>query len=113
MEQWIEAVGWPEYEVSSFGNVRRIVKTKSKIYTRPVVPWEKKNGYMTVVLSCYPFRKYFLVHRLVFESFNGPKEGLDICHNDGTRTNNKLDNLRADTRSGNCLLYTSPSPRDS
>jgi hypothetical protein len=100
-EQWIEAIGWPEYEVSSFGNVRRIVKKKSGTYVRPVTPWMTKKGYMVVALSRAPIKKYFLVHRLIYESFHGPQNNLDVCHNDGKKTNNNLQNLRSDTRAGN------------
>lgn len=42
------------------------------------------------------------VHRLVLLAFVGPApEGMEGCHNDGDATNNRLDNLRWDTRSAN------------
>lgn len=44
----------------------------------------------------------FLVHRLVLLAFVGPcPEGMECCHNDGDPLNNRLDNLRWDTRSAN------------
>lgn len=100
-EKWIEAIGFPEYEVSNFGNVRRL---KKSVGTRPfkkVNPWIVKNGYEMVVLSTPEKRKYFLVHRLVYQSFNGLCDGLDVCHNNGVKTDNRLVNLRSDTRKGN------------
>ncbi len=43
-----------------------------------------------------------LVHRLVLESFVGPcPEGMESCHADGNRLNNRLDNLRWDTPKNN------------
>ena len=43
-----------------------------------------------------------LVHRLVLETYVGPcPEGMECCHNDGNPENNKLENLRWDTRSNN------------
>jgi ribosomal protein L37E len=101
MEIWVKAIDWPEYEVSSYGNVRRIVQTKTKTYTRQLTPSKTKNGYMMVALCRVSGKKYYTVHRLVYESFNGKQDGLDICHNDGSRTNNRLENLRSDTRAGN------------
>jgi hypothetical protein len=42
------------------------------------------------------------IHRLVLEAFVGPcPNGFEACHNDGDRQNNRLENLRWDTRSGN------------
>jgi hypothetical protein len=42
------------------------------------------------------------VHRLVLETFAGPNpDGMECCHNDGNASNNRLDNLRWDTRKAN------------
>lgn len=42
------------------------------------------------------------VHVLVLEAFVGPRpDGLFCCHNDGDPGNNRLENLRWDTRSAN------------
>jgi hypothetical protein len=44
------------------------------------------------------------VHRLVLEAFVGPcPPGMECCHNDGNPLNNRLDNLRWDTRRSNQL----------
>lgn len=46
--------------------------------------------------------KHFLVHRAVWEVFNGPiPEGYDIDHIDGNPKNNNLDNLQAITHCEN------------
>jgi hypothetical protein len=43
-----------------------------------------------------------MVHRLVLEAFIGLRpEGLECCHADGVRTNNRLENLRWDTHASN------------
>jgi hypothetical protein len=43
-----------------------------------------------------------LVHHLIAAAFlPPPPEGHEICHNDGDATNNRVSNLRWDTRSGN------------
>lgn len=63
----------------------------------------KKNGYRTVVLrkpGDQEFHRY--VHRLVLEAFVGPcPSGMEACHKDGDGSNNKLSNLRWDTRRNN------------
>ena len=44
----------------------------------------------------------FFVHREVLRAFIGePPEKHEACHNDGSRDNNRLENLRWDTRAGN------------
>lgn len=44
------------------------------------------------------------VHRLIAEAFHGPcPPGLECCHNNGKRTDNRPENLRWDTRSANHL----------
>lgn len=48
------------------------------------------------------FGKRWLVHRIIWEMFNGPIGEKDIDHLDGDTLNNKLENLSVKTRSGNC-----------
>ncbi len=43
-----------------------------------------------------------LIHRLVLEVFVGPcPEGQECCHNNGDQTDNRLENLRWDTKASN------------
>lgn len=63
------------------------------------------HGYVVVTL-CRENREFKVgVHSLVLSAFIGPcPEGMEACHfPDRTRTNNRLDNLRWDTRSENHL----------
>jgi hypothetical protein len=93
-EAWKSVLGWPKYEVSSMGAVRR--------GGRELKQATMKNGYLMVSLvDCGP-RKYATVHRLVVQAFHGAiPDGMDVCHNNGIRSDNRLTNLRIDTRSGN------------
>lgn len=63
----------------------------------------EKSGQYLRFTGCYNLnKKHFLVHRAVWEAFNGPiPEGYDIDHIDGNPTNNSLDNLQAITHSEN------------
>lgn len=46
--------------------------------------------------------KFRLVHRLVLEAFVGPcPAGMEGCHNNGCPSDNRLQNLRWDTRLAN------------
>lgn len=110
METWKDCVGYESfYEVSDFGNVRslkRPVRTKLGIAIRGGVVLKKivaSTGYEVVNLTTGPGkRKQEHVHRLVLLAFKGfPPEKMEACHDDGIRTNNKLSNLRWDTRKAN------------
>lgn len=61
--------------------------------------------YVVVCLRPEPCGKVICryVHRLILEAFVGPApDGMQVCHNDGDTTNNRLDNLRWDTPVKNC-----------
>ncbi len=71
-------------------------------FLRKLIPKKAGRGYRIVCLSkegCY-YYKY--IHRLVLETFIGicPK-GMECCHNNGIKTDNRLENLRWDTPANN------------
>lgn len=90
-----------DYEVSSLGRVRRTTDGPGKARAGNILtPRQNKSGHRRVAL-CSPY-KNFMVHRLVLEAFVGPQpEGMECCHNDSDPANNRLENLRWDTRSAN------------
>lgn len=60
------------------------------------------SGYLVVVLSKERKRYTKSVHRLILETFSGrPSKNLDCCHNNGDRLDNRIENLRWDTRKNN------------
>ena len=63
--------------------------------------FQKKNkGYLATTIR----GKQFLVHRLIAEAFHGPcPAGMECCHNNGIRHDNRESNLRWGTRSENFL----------
>lgn len=65
---------------------------------------DKKTGHMRIGLWKDSKRRVLYVHRLVMETFVGecPNE-MEVCHNDGDPSNNRLDNLRYDTRHENMI----------
>lgn len=103
-----EIVGYPGYRVGDDGSV-----------------WTKKNGrwgfgdtwrrlkpalggrgkgHWFVGLYADRSRRLFYVHVLVLTAFRGPcPVGLQGCHNNGNRDDNRLTNLRWDTQSSNSV----------
>ena len=100
MEEWRDIKGYEGlYQVSSEGRVRsldreisdyRCSRTRLGIILRPCLA----KGYFIVVLSKEGTHTCKLVHRLVYEAFNGEiPEGMQVNHIDEDKTNNRLDNL--------------------
>jgi hypothetical protein len=62
----------------------------------------KKTGYLAVDLMIDHIRRGRLVHRLVLEAFKGPcPPGMEARHLDGSRDNNRADNLEWATHAVN------------
>lgn len=110
-ENWLPIPGYEGfYEASDMGRIRsvdRIIRTrdgvtslrKGKIISTKFVANEKR---VVVHLWKENNQKLFRLHKLIMLTFVGPRpEGMDICHYDGNAQNNRLDNLRYDTRSAN------------
>lgn len=101
-ERWLPVLGFEGlYFVSDLGRVRseRRYRAAGCIMT----PGTAGKGYLKVTL-CRRGEKYVhrYVHELVLEAFVGPRpQGMEAAHNNGRRDDNRLTNLRWDTRAGN------------
>ncbi|MCJ7859249.1 NUMOD4 motif-containing HNH endonuclease [Corynebacterium kalidii] len=98
------------YEVSDQGRVKRVARMatdksgRRKFYPERIKSprTEKRFGYKLAGLSVGGRGKSIRVHRLVMAAFVGPcPEGMEVCHNNGDPADNRLVNLRYDTRVGN------------
>lgn len=109
LERWAPVLGYEGiYEVSTFGRVRSLARTVrigmnsrtvGGVFVSPILG---SRGYFVVNFTAYGKRKQHFLHKLVLEAFIGPRpDGMEACHNDGSRINCSLKNLRWDTRSGN------------
>lgn len=91
------------YQVSNYGRVRSVDRTDRlgrKKKGQLLAQHNDASGRPTVGLR----GKIRRVCRLVLLAFVGPApEGMECCHNDGNPGNNRLENLRWDTRSSNTL----------
>lgn len=109
MEEWVPVYGWEGlYEVSNLGRVRSNVRQgQTRLGVRnygggELKPITVRKGYTVVNLTKSGCREQVPVHRIVLESFISPRPyEMDACHNNGITCDNRLDNLRWDTRKGN------------
>jgi len=105
MDEWRAIQGFDGYEVSSDGRVRSYrVRGQNKIaqdVQRILSPgWHR--GYASYCLRRNGRSYQRRAHTLVAAAFLGEcPEGLEVCHNDGDRANNDVQNLRYDTHASN------------
>ena len=93
--------GFVDYYITDRGNVWSVPRCGRRgrwlRQTR-----DKKGKYLNVTLCRMGTWNRRRIHRLVLETFVGPcPENMEGCHNNGDPTDNRLENLRWDTRSGN------------
>lgn len=85
------------YIVSNKG---RVVRTEGWTNGRQLKP--SYHLYVRVMLSRNNHVQFLLLHRVVYEAFNGPiPAGLEINHKNGDKHDNRLENLEAITRMEN------------
>ncbi|MFJ4997129.1 NUMOD4 motif-containing HNH endonuclease [Microbacterium sp. NPDC088619] len=109
-QSWRPVVGFEGiYEVSDQGNIRSLTRIDPHPRLGEVHRLGKRrsliemgNGYMRVMLSSGGKKSQVSVHRVVLEAFVGPcPPGMEACHANGIRGDNRLSNLRWDTRVSN------------
>lgn len=95
-----------ELNLAQFRDTRYYISDEGKVYNMSEkfeLRLEENGNYLR--FNCHynnGQRKHVLVHRAVWEAFNGPiPEGYDIDHIDGNPKNNRLDNLEAVTHQEN------------
>lgn len=97
----------PGYHVTKDGDVfsRRVKGPKIRLgdtWFKLKPPSDNFGRKILILKDLDGQKKNFKVHRLVLQAYVGPcPEGLECCHNDGNPSNNKLENLRWDTKQNN------------
>lgn len=111
-ERWIPVVGWEEYyDVSDLGRIRnrnRMVRCANgrtwRQQSRIMRLRRRKDGHLELRLSGDCRHATVFVHTLVLTAFVGPPPPrMECCHGPGGPADNRLTNLRWDTKSANKL----------
>lgn len=107
-ERWLPVSGFEgRYEVSDHGRIRSLTCLDAAGRLRRgrlLRPRETTRNHLSVALYADGFRSDRQLHHLVLEAFVGPMPaGLEGCHRNDDPRDNRLDNLRWDTRSANVL----------
>jgi hypothetical protein len=100
---------WPGYLAGSDGYVYSLwIKgpcgegPRFRENPRRLTPAENDGGYLHVTLVRDGRKHTRRVSRLILTAFRGPcPEGMEACHNNGDRRDDRIDNLRWDTRESN------------
>ena len=104
-EKFVKVKGYDGYEVSNTG------KIKSLKTNRLLTPQKNNCGYLYILLTDSNKKvKINLIHRLVFDSFIGIDDGLEINHLDEDKENNRLENLELITHEDNLKKYRENHP---
>lgn len=102
MEEWRSVVGFPDYAVSSAGEIKRVApdyRGKVGCILKPT----RSGSYVGLTLYRDREPHYMHVHRIVCTAFHGipVRSKNHAAHKDGDGTNNHRDNLRWATPSEN------------
>lgn len=104
-EEWRKCNDWPDYEVSSFGRVRRRTDSRDPRYKAGFIlkPTPNQDGYLCIRVGGRLAKTTLRVHWLVCKAFNGepPPDRPEAAHWDGVLTNNRASNLRWATHAEN------------
>jgi NUMOD4 motif/HNH endonuclease len=106
IEEWRPVADYPDYEISSFGQIRRATDshngTGGVVYGAGyILKGRRTKGYRIVSLTDAQGRtRNKTVSVLVCEAFHGPRptKWHDAAHNDGNKANDTKDNLLWKTR---------------
>jgi hypothetical protein len=103
-----EVPGFPGYRVGDDGSLWSQWRRGGRKGQYLVEAWTllqggiDRSGYRKAILCVDGKRRYVRIASLVLEVFIGPcPEGMECCHQDGTVSNDRLDNLRWDTHKNN------------
>ena len=90
------------YQASNMGRVKSL-KRPYGLKEKFLKPKLTRNGYYLIKLYKNSKARFYYVHRLVWEAFNGQiPEGLQVNHINEIKSDNRLSNLNLMTSKENC-----------
>lgn len=90
-EIWKEIEGYPNYQVSNMGRVKRLSTGYYRRTEKILKPQLQNNGYLHIILSQKDKTKCILVHRLVAQAFMpNPNNLPQVNHKDENKQNNMV-----------------------
>lgn len=102
--EWRQIVGFPNYEVSECGDVRRCAPSKTRRNGWQLRGYMDPDGYLRYVLrDSDGVKRHVIAHRIVAEAFIGPAPSPDheVAHNNGSRVSCYWRDIRWATRQQN------------
>lgn len=101
-EEWRDIPNYEGiYKISNLGRVKSLERSY-RLKERILKPWINRNGYYLVCLYKQSIKKWHMVHRLVYEAFNGQiTEGYEVNHINEVKSDNRLENLNLMTHKEN------------
>lgn len=104
--EWKPITGFPDYEVSEYGTIRRLTAGRGNAMVGKIIAPDIFSDYGHLHVKLYVrggLRKYISVHVAVVLSFIGPKppDKDEVAHNDGVPWHNHWSNLRWATHAEN------------
>ena len=93
-EIWKEIKGYPNYQVSNMGRVKRLSTGYYRRTEKILKPQLQNNGYLHIKLSQKDKTKCILVHRLIAQVFiPNPNNLPQVNHINEDKTDNRVENL--------------------
>lgn len=100
---WTDIPGFPGYQACKAGDIKRLERTDRlgrRVAEQIMTGTITESGHRRYLLG----GKWIDGHVAVLTTFVGPRPpGMEACHNNGDGLDNRLENLRWDTRSANIL----------
>ena len=113
LPEWRDIPGWEGlYKVSTAGQLLSVERSHTAknqwgeftrlVKARVLKPYKRPDGYLSVRLRNRDYGESLLVHRIVAFAFLAtPNTNEEVCHINGVKNDNRVVNLRWDTRSNN------------
>jgi hypothetical protein len=103
MERWAPAPGFPDYEISDHGQIRRIKAGRGARAGKVLSPYTKKSGHRAILIRVDGSYKHARLARLVCQAFVAPIpfDGAETRHRDGVPNHDHWKNLEWGTSADN------------